>query len=164
MRDFDTDGRLLCELQADTFELSVDMTSQSSEIFMRRFMHSQIVKSLDNTNILVTNLQPKDLLDIIEEQYGPTKYGSNKYSKNEMYWIGYLYRYLSYTRELSSTQVYRMIKPKTLKSMFLPYHSLDMAQAAERILESEDISFYAPDDERELNRQYKIFRRIRSES
>lgn len=70
MRKIDKDGLLLCELQAKTFETSIDMTVTSSEVFIRRFMNSRIAKIIDSGAVLQTNLQSKDILDRIEEQYG----------------------------------------------------------------------------------------------
>ena len=107
MRKFDKDGLILCKMQGQVFEMSIETTSTSSEIFIRRFMQSIIAKSLDSGDILQTNIQPKDIFERIVEQYGESKYGSVKYSPNEMYWIGYIYRYFSYTYEKSSSQVYK---------------------------------------------------------
>ena len=99
MRKITNDGLLLCKIQAETFEKSIDKMDTSSEIFVRRFMRSSIVKQLDNEAILATNLQANDILDFINEEYGVSNYGSVKYSKDEMYWIGYIYRYFAYTYE-----------------------------------------------------------------
>ena len=133
MKKIDKDGLLLCELQAKTFEMPIDVTEVSSEIFIRRFMNSQISKSIDSCEILQTNMQAKDILERIEEQYGKSNYGSKRYTKNELYWIGYIYRYFSYTYEKSSVQIYKIVKPKELRALFLPYHTLDPSQAIERI-------------------------------
>ena len=150
MRKFDKDGLILCEMQGQVFE-----------IFIRRFMQSIIAKSLDSGDILQTNIQPKDIFERIVEQYGESKYGSVKYSPNEMYWIGYMYRYFSYTYEKSSSQVYKIIKPKELRELFFAYHTMDPSQAIERILEAKG---YPINEEEELKRQYEIFRRIRKGS
>lgn len=158
MREMDKDGLLLCDLQALAFELSVEKTTTSSEIFMRRFMNSEIVKLIDNDSILQQNIQPQDIIDLVEEEYKASKYGSVKYTKNEMYWIGYLYRYFSYTYELSSKKVYKIVKPKELRGLFLPYHTLSPAQAIERILEAKGMTFNSED---ELRRQFEIYKRIR---
>lgn len=88
---------------------------------------------------LQTNIQAKDILNMIEEEYGASKYGSVKYNLNELYWIGYLYRYFSYTYNMSSIQVYKIVKPKELRGLYLPYHTLDPSQAIERILESKNL-------------------------
>lgn len=162
MKKIDKDGLLLCELQAKTFEMSIDATEVSSEIFIRRFMNSQISKSIDSCEILQTNMQAKDILERIEEQYGKSNYGSKRYTKNEIYWIGYIYRYFSYTYEKSSVQIYKIVKPKELRALFLPYHTLDPSQAIERILEAKNL--FIVDDKAEIVRQYKIYKSIRDEN
>ena len=161
MRKITNDGLLLCKIQAETFEKSIDKMDTSSEIFVRRFMRSSIVKQLDNEAILATNLQANDILDFINEEYGVSNYGSVKYSKDEMYWIGYTYRYFAYTYEWTSLRIYKNVKPKELRSVYLPYHTLDPAQAIERILEAKGLP---TNEEEELQRQYAIFRRIRNEA
>ena len=97
MKKISKDGLLLCELQAETFEESIDKMDTSTEIFIRRFMKSKIAKQLDDESILEQNIQAKDILDLINEEYGVSDYGSVKYNRNEIYWIGYLYRYFSFT-------------------------------------------------------------------
>ena len=156
MKKIDKDGLILCELQAKTFEITFSKGSSSSEIFIRRFMNSKIVTQFDNLGILQSNLQEKDVLQCVDEEYGLSEYGSVKYSKNELYWIGYIYRYYSYTYDIPSKQVYKIIKPKELRGVFLPYHSLDPSQAIERILEAKGLLI---SDEDEINRQYKILRK-----
>lgn len=160
MKKIDKDGLLLCDLQAKAFAKAVDETGISSEIFMRRFMNSKIAKDMDSKAVLQTNIYENDILDMVEEQYGKSEYGSVKYTHNEMFWIGYLYRYFCYTRELSSTQVYKIVKPKELRGLFLAYHTLDPSQAIERILEAKGL---LRDEEAELQRQYEIYKRIRTE-
>ena len=73
-----------------------------------------------------------------------------------MYWIGYLYRYWAYTFEKSSKQVFRSIKPEELRELYFPYHSLDPAQAIERILEAKGM-----EDRDQITRGVEILRRIR---
>ena len=158
VKKIDRDGLLLCELQAKTFELSLSEQGTSSEIFIRRFMNSNIAKELDNASILQTNLQAKDILERIDEEYGVSEYGSVKYTANELYWIGYIYRYYSYTYGRSSRQVYKTVKPKELRGLFLPYHTMDPAQAVDRILEAKGLVYDAVQEE---ERQYGIYKRIR---
>ena len=161
MRKISKDGLLLCKLQAEAFENSIDKMDTSSEIFIRRFMKSEIAMRLDNESVLESNIQANDILELINEEYGISNYGSVKYTKNEIYWIGYIYRYFASTYEMSSTQVYKIVKPKELRGLFLPYHTMDPAQAIERILEAKEMIV---DEEAELKRQYEIFKRIRKES
>lgn len=158
MNRIDKDGLLLCELQAKAFEASVESSEVSSEIFIRRFMNSNVALSLDSGDILQRNTQAKDILMRIEDEYGYSTYGSVKYTKNEMYWIGYIYRYYVYTYKLSSVQGYKKIKPKELRGLFLPYHTMDPGQAIERILEAKNLIL---DENAELQRQFEIFKRVR---
>lgn len=93
---------LLCELQATAFENSIDKMDSSSEIFIRRFMKSNIAKRMDDESILESNLQANDILQLVDEEYGVSHYGTVKYTHNEMYWIGYIYRYFAITYEFTS--------------------------------------------------------------
>lgn len=158
MKEIDKDGLLLCDIQAKAFELSASAMETSSEIFIRRFMYSAAAKQLDNKAVLQSNIQAGDLLLLIDEEYGRSNYGSVKYTLNELYWIGYIYRYFAYTYEKTSLQVYRIIKPKELRGLFLPYHTMDPAQAIDRILEAKGL---ANGNVNEEQRQFEIFKRIR---
>ncbi|MBR6146876.1 MAG: antitoxin [Lachnospiraceae bacterium] len=159
MKKIDNDGLLLCEIQAKTFELSCEAQNTSSEIFIRRFMNSEAAKRLDNMTVLQSNMQAADLLILIDEEYGRSEYGSVKYSPNELYWIGYIYRYYAYTYDKTSKQVYKTVKPKELRDLFLPYHTMDPAQAIDRILEAKGLA--NDDNVDEEQRQFEIFKRIR---
>lgn len=141
MRKIDHDGLLLCKIQGAIFENSLKKTSTSSEIFIRRFMLSDIAKQFDSKAYLDGTLTKDEVFELIKEEYGESNYGKNKYNSEALYWIGYLYRYFSYTYELTSKQVYRYVKPKELNGLYLAYHSLSCAQAIERILEAKNISF-----------------------
>ena len=141
MRKIDHDGLLLCKIQGAIFENSLKKTNTSSEIFIRRFMLSDIAKQFDSKAYLDGTLTKDEVFELIEEEYGESSYGRNKYNSEVLYWIGYLYRYFSYTYELTSKQVYRYVKPKELNGLYLAYHTLSCAQAIERILEAKNISF-----------------------
>lgn len=158
MRKIDKDGLILCDIQAKAFELSLSSTDSSSEIFIRRFMYSKVASQMDNLSFLYTNLQAKDVLQRVDEEYGKSNYGSVRYTSNELHWIGYIYRYFAYTYEKSSRQVYRIINPKELRGLFLPYHTMDPSKAIDMIMEAKGL---ASDEETELRRQFEIFKRIR---
>ena len=51
MKKINRDGLLLCDLQAKTFESAVDLTSVSSEIFIRRFMNEPKRNRKNNQSI-----------------------------------------------------------------------------------------------------------------
>jgi len=91
---------------------------------------------MDHRGFLLEASDAVSILNEVEAQYGPTSYGKERYGREELYWLGYLYRYWAYTYEKSSKQVYKQMKAKELRMLYYPYHSLDPAQAIERILES----------------------------
>ena len=152
MKKIDKDGLLLCDMQAKAFELSVTAQDTSSEVFIRRFMNSEVAKQLDNMAVLESNIQAADLLKLIDEEYGKSNYGSVKYTTNELYWIGYIYRYYAYTYDKTSVQVYKVVKPKELRGLFLPYHTMDPAQAIDRMLEAKGLAISSVEEEKKAIR------------
>lgn len=140
MKKMDKDGLILCKMQGDIFEQSTKLSDTSSEIFIRRFMNSDVAKEFDSAAFLDDTLTIRDVFDRIDGTYGKSEYGSFKYHPEVLFWIGYLYRYFSYTYEFSSKRVYGMLKPRGLKSAYYPYHTLDCSQAIERLLEEKGIN------------------------
>ena len=159
MREYDRDGRRLCDIQANLFEASVKKTNMSSEVFVRRFMNSKIVSELDNLSFLESSKTIDNIFEELDAQYGKSTYGSIKYHHDAMYWAGYLYRCFAYTYEITSKQAYKLLPLGEVISSFEPYHTLDIEHAIERLLEAKKISFEMD----ELNeRGISILRHIRS--
>ena len=159
MKSIDNEGRELCTIQAKLFEQSVLDLEMSSEVFVRRYMNSKVAKELDSLAFLEDTKTIKDILISLDEEYGPTNYGSVKYHRDVMYWCGYLYRYFSYCYDISSKQAYKMLPFKYVASTFKSYHTLSLSQAIERLLESKNIQLSADD----LNEKgVDILRKIRA--
>lgn len=135
MRKMDSLGLKICSYQAVLFENSIDNTDCSSKIFIRRFMNSNLAKRMDSVGFMFDSLDISDAISEIEDQYGESTYGVEKFSIEEMHWIGYIYRYWAYVTEKSSKQIYKIIKPDKMRKLYFPYHSLDPLQAIERIME-----------------------------
>lgn len=136
MKKMDSLGLKICSYQAKLFENSIEKTNCSSKIFIRRFMNSKLAKRMDRIGFIYDSLDVMDAMDEIENQYGESAYGVEKFSVEEMYWIGYIYRYWSYIAEKPSKEIYKLIKPEELRKLYFPYHSLDPLQAIERIMEA----------------------------
>lgn len=155
MNSFDDIGLKLCRFQGNLFSLSSEKTACSSAVFIRRFMNSGYAARLDRGGIISEILSEESAFEEIEAEYGSSNYGSEMYRSEELYWIGYIYRYWCYTKEKSSKEVYQVIKPGELRALYLPYHSLDPAQAIERILEAKGLN-----EEDYTKRGVEIMRRI----
>ena len=138
MRIIDDIGLKLCRIQAEVFYESALKSNCSSPIFIRRFMNSKVAKRMGLGGFLFEACDVDDIFKEIEVEFGESSYGKEKYGEEELYWIGYIYRYWSYAYQKTSKQVYRFIKPKELRDLYYPYHSFDPSQAIERILEAKD--------------------------
>lgn len=139
MRAFDDYGLKLCRYQGELFSISKEKVECSSPIFLRRFMYSNVARRMDCEGFLFESISQMDVIDEINIEFGASDYGKIKYSKEELYWMGYLYRYWCYTHEIGSKKLYKMIKPEELRKLYYPYHSLDPAQAIERIIEAKEL-------------------------
>ena len=159
MKKIDSIGLKMCSYQASLFEYSIEQTKCSSAIFVRRFMNSDLAKRMDSTGFLFDSTNFRAAIDELESQYGSSTYGIEKYTHDEMHWMGYIYRYWAYVSDKTSKQVYRMMKPGELRKLFFPYHSLDPAQAIGRILEANGI-----DINNQIARGVEILRRVRKKS
>ena len=158
MKEIDRECKRLADIQAELFESSVKELEMSSEIFVRRYMNSKIVKEMDDCSFLDDSKTINDIFLELDNQYGKTNYGSKKYNHNAMYWAGYLYRCFSYVYEITSKQAYKILPLKEVISLYEPYHTLDVSHAIERMLEEKNISF---DEDDNLKRGVDILRRIR---
>lgn len=161
MKELDRECKRLADIQAEVFELSIKKLEMSSEVFVRRYMNSKIVRELDDYSFLDDSKTVDDIFVELDNQYGKTTYGSIKYNHDAMYWAGYLYRCFSYTYEISSKQAYKLLPLKEVISIFEPYHTLDIIQAIERILEAKKISFNSDDN---IKRGVEILKKIRKAS
>lgn len=124
MKEFDHDGFLLAEFQAKLFEKSAELDC-SIPIFLRRFLHSDLVRELDKGYSALVSLDVNEGMQSIIDQFGYTSYGKDKYSKSALFWMGYMYRYISYTREQATSFVMNLFKHKQMNEVFYVYHTQD---------------------------------------
>ncbi len=137
MRKFDHNGLLLAEYQGKLFEKSEEMNC-SSPIFIRRFQHSNLLKSLDNDTSLSFNVN--EGIQSITDQFGDTSYGKEKYSKASLFWIGYMYRYIAYTREQTTNYIIHLFNHKQMNDVYYTYHTQDPEWCIESLLNLNNIS------------------------
>lgn len=124
MKEFDHNGLLLAEYQGKLFERSNDLNC-STGIFLRRFLHSDLLKSLDTNNPSLLSLDVNEGITSIIEQFGDSDYGKIKYSRSSLFWMGYLYRYISYTRKVSTKFVMELFAYKQMNEVYYSFHTQD---------------------------------------
>ena len=139
MREFDHTGLLLAEYQGKLFEKSTDLLC-SSAVFIRRFLHSDLLKKMDLNDTASLTLDVNEGIESIQKQFGESDYGKIKYSKSTMFWIGYIYRYLSYTREVSTRFVMKLFPYKQLNDVYYSFHTQDPEWCVQSLLEMNDLS------------------------
>lgn len=155
MKKLDFNERKLCQLHGKIFEESINKAECSSLIFIRRFMLSELAKQFDDYSFLVISFDIDDCFNELENEFGESAYGKTKYSKDEMFWIGYIYRALSIIYKLSSKKVFKLFNGKEIIKYYNIYHTFDIEQAAEKMMEN--INYKALDLEHDA---YKLLKKL----
>ena len=134
MKKFDHNGLLLAEYQGKLFEKSVDLDC-STAVFLRRFLHSDFVKKMDKNDASSLTLDVNEGMQSIQNQFGKSDYGKVKYSKDALFWMGYMYRYISYTRGVTTQFVMKLLPYKQLNDVYYAFHTQDPEWCVRSLLE-----------------------------
>lgn len=125
----------MCDIQGRLFELSTEKGIGSS-CFIKMFMNSDTAKSLDST---YNRMQWAGEEYLLEEVLDSAKDNVNieieVYSKDMIYWIGYLYRYWHYYTGESSKAIYKQAPVETMKRNYLMFHTMAPEVAVEDLKE-----------------------------
>jgi len=120
----------LCDIQGRLFELSL-LREIGSESFITQYMKS---KAAADYGLKYNRLQWAGeeylLEEVIDECKGTLKAGE-KYSKDEMFWIGYTYAYWHILTGESSKSILVQASPKVMKRAYAGLHTVDMQLAIE---------------------------------
>lgn len=125
----------LCDIQGRLFELSADNSYDSAQ-FIKVFMNSDVAKALDSTYNRMQWVGEEYLFEELADIYGDklTKNG-DVYSKDVLYWIGYLYRYWHFYTKEDSKKIYKQASAKTMKRNYLIFHTMAPELAIEDLKE-----------------------------
>ena len=157
MNELTYEDRRLCELQARVFEESLRLSADGSAVFVRRFMRSDLARRMDADGAALEFADAEQMVLEVDAEYGGKAYGSEKYSAEEMHWMGYLYRYWCCATGDSSKLAHKTIGARELRALFGGYHSLDAAVAVRRIRDAKGL-----DDASEVQRGVELLKRIRA--
>lgn len=123
----------LCDIQGRLFELSATQGVDSAW-FIQTFMTGDTAAHFDLPYDRTQWMGEEYLLaEVLEDAEQPTH--SKLYAPDELYWIGYTYRYWHYYRDVSSQAIWRKADAEMMRRLYPGYHTLDCAQAIERIEE-----------------------------
>lgn len=157
MRELDAAQRQLCELQAQIFDSSIQLECGSA-VFIRRFMNSSLAERMDAGGYLAESNSAEEALHEIEHEFGHSSYGSVTFSAEELHWIGYLYRYWCCATGMPSKYIFKLAGAREMRGLFAAYHTLDPAQAIERIIQAKGVDA----DFRSIERGVRVMREVRA--
>ena len=135
MRKFDFNEYKTSQILASLFEESVDKANFGSPMFIRRFMMSEYTSCFEDMSILTLSISNNDIIEELNNKHKPTS-KNEMYTKNQMYWIGYIYSGISLLYELSLKTVYQIFPAKEIVKYYNIYHTFDIEEAAERMMEN----------------------------
>lgn len=125
----------LCEMQAQLFVHSREK-GYASEAFIKAFMNSDIAKDLDMPFNHMQWAGTEYLMSRMEEEHADKLTQGECYDIETLYWTGYLYRYWHiYTGE-SSREILKQASAKTMRIVYLMYHTMSPEMAIDRLKES----------------------------
>ena len=125
----------LCDIQGRLFELSAEK-GYGSAAFIKAFMTSEISKNLDSKYNRMQWAGEEYLLEEVIEAAGDKLAEKGEvYSKDVIYWIGYIYRYWHYYTEESSKAIYKQAPVETMKRNYLMFHTMAPEVAIEDLKE-----------------------------
>ena len=125
----------MCDIQGRLFELSAD-NNYGSTNFVKAFMTSEVAKALDSTYNRMQWAGEEYLLEELVDVAGDklSKEGEI-FSKDILYWMGYLYRYWHYYTKEDSVKIYKQASVATMKRNYLMFHTMAPELAIEDLKE-----------------------------
>lgn len=125
----------LCDIQGRLFELSADK-KYSSARFVKLFMNSETAKALDSKYNRMQWAGEEYLIDETVSGVGDILVEKGEiYSKDVLYWIGYIYRYWHYYTNEDSSKIYKQASVETMKRNYMIFHTMAPEVAIEDLKE-----------------------------
>ena len=125
----------MCDIQGRLFELSADKEYGSAN-FVKIFMNSEVAKALDSSYNRMQWAGEEYLLEEIAAVAGEKLEKTGEvYSKDILYWIGYLYRFWHYYTNEDSVKIYKQAPVRTMKRNYMMFHTMAPELAVENLKE-----------------------------
>ncbi len=122
----------LCSIQGRLFELSIDK-GYDSEKFIITYMKSSIANHFNSKYDSIQWMGEEYILDLLEEKFNLIK--GKVYSKDVMFWIGYVYCYWSFYTFDSCLSIIETASPKVMLQNYYALHTIDVDLAIETLME-----------------------------
>lgn len=123
----------LCDTQGKLFELSAKR-GYASEAFIKAYMTSETAEAMDMEFNHVQWAGKEYIMSRVEEECSNKIHKDGPILDNEtLYWIGYIYRYWNLYNQESSKAIYRQAPYKTMKVVYLMYHTMSPELAISKL-------------------------------
>ena len=125
----------MCEVQASLFELSGKEGLDSAE-FTRAFMTSEVAAGLDERYHQYQWAGEEYMLGLVKKHMKmDSKKTPDVYDRDTLFWMGYVYRYWHYYKNVSSKKIVKTAPPHIMKQTYLGFHTLDSSMAVDDLIE-----------------------------
>lgn len=125
----------LCDIQGRLFELSVEK-GYDSELFVKNFMLSKVAEDLDSSYNRMQWAGEEYLLEELADECGRALEKNGKVvTKDEIYWMGYIYRYWHYYKGENSKQIYKQAPYERMRINYLMFHTMAPEMAVDDLIE-----------------------------
>ena len=122
-----------CDIQGRLFERSLIRNLDSNE-FINKFMNSETCGYFDLPFDRLQWAGEEYILENLLEEITVCAAGE-LYFKDEIYWIGYIYRYWHFLTGENSREIYFQADERLMRDCFSGFHTLDPAMAVENLKE-----------------------------
>ena len=125
--------RQLCDIQGRLFERSLEKNLDSQD-FIEKFMNSKTCEYLDLSYDRLQWAGEEYILENLLDETRVRPIGEG-YSKEELFWAGYVYRYWHLLTGESGREIFAKAKAQRMKDCYLGFHTLDVVMSIENLLE-----------------------------
>ena len=134
MKDFTLEKRQLCDIQGRLFELALK-NGYDCPSFIEAFMNSRAAAALDDVQDRLQWAGEEYILEELDDEVNGLKKSDVTYSREVMYWTGYVYRYWHYYTGEYSRQIYEIANAELMNESWLGFHTLDVEMAIDDLKE-----------------------------
>jgi hypothetical protein len=124
----------LCDIQGRLFELDLKENLEYPD-FAEKFMNSETARFLDYPYDRLQWAGEEYILENLMEEAVLKQCRGENYSQEQVYWMGYVYRYWHFYTGETSREIYTQADAVQMAECYLGFHTLDVSMAIEDLKE-----------------------------
>lgn len=124
----------LCDIQGRLFELALKENLEYPN-FAEKFMNSETARFLDYPYDRLQWAGEEYILENLMEEAVLKQCRGENYSQEQVYWMGYVYRYWHFYTGETSREIYAQADACQMAGCYLGFHTLDVPMAIEDLKE-----------------------------